>query len=290
MDSAQRNEISTSERYAGGIDSFKLKVLAIIGMTCNHVAHVIGSSLPWQATFIIYSFGGITFPIMAFLIVEGYIHTSNLKRYALRLLVFALISQVPYTLCFGWTANVLFTLLMGLVLLWAWDNIKNRGLFFLLFVGITAISYFCDWSLIGPAMVFLFYILRFAPRIHERKHAQTLAVVITMAIPYVYTIAMGLSSLIPEIQGCLDTGASAVEQGVADNYRIAFISNVPVYLSAKLLKACDNLAYALVGYTIATICLCNYNGKRGHSMKWFFYAYYPAHLLVIWAISKLIGT
>lgn len=269
----------------GGVDGFTLKVIAIIGMTANHVSHVLGSMMPWQVTLLLHSLGGVTFAIMAFLMVEGYLHTSNLRRYAARLFVFALISQVPFSLCFGAHANVLFTLLMGLFLLWAWDTLTSRGpalkcAFALLFAAVTAISYFCDWAIIGPAIVLLFYLTR---------RMGTRGVLLTMALPYAYTIIKALVVLVPELQSCLELGEQVVARGMTDAYRMMYVAGTPVYLSAKLLGKCASIGYALVGFTIATVCICNYNGERGRSMKWLFYAYYPAHLAVIWGVKQLLS-
>ena len=101
-----------------GINGFALKLTAIIAMTCNHVANVFATQLPGPLLLALYSLGGLTFPIMAFLLVEGFCHTSNLRKYALRLFLFALVSQIPYSLLWGAVPNVLFTLLAGLAVLW----------------------------------------------------------------------------------------------------------------------------------------------------------------------------
>ena len=55
-----------------------------------------------------------------------------------------------------------------------------------------------------------------------------------------------------------------------------------------LLQTVANIGYAVVGFTIATVLVCRYNGRRGLPMKWFFYAYYPLHLLVIWALDEVL--
>ena len=77
------------------VTAFVLKVAAIVGMTCNHVANVFGSELPGGAMVALYSLGGLTFPIMAYLLCEGYRHTSSVRRYTERLAVFAVVSQIP---------------------------------------------------------------------------------------------------------------------------------------------------------------------------------------------------
>lgn len=104
------------------VTAFALKVAAIVGMTCNHIANVFGSELPGGAMVVLYSLGGLTFPIMAYLLCEGYRHTSSVRRYAERLAVFAVVSQIPYSLLFGATGNVLITLLIGLGMLWLVDR------------------------------------------------------------------------------------------------------------------------------------------------------------------------
>ena len=115
-----------------GVSSFTLKVVAIVGMTFNHFCYMFYAHLPTEALCVLFGFGGLTFPIMAFLLVEGYNHTSNIKRYASRLFVFALISQVPYTLFLApTTLNVLFTLLIGLALLYLYDRMEASGGFWL---------------------------------------------------------------------------------------------------------------------------------------------------------------
>ena len=70
--------------------------------------------MPEAPTVALYMVGGLTFPIMAYLLCEGYRHTSSVRRYAERLALFAVISQVPYSLLFGAQGNVLITLLNGL--------------------------------------------------------------------------------------------------------------------------------------------------------------------------------
>ena len=50
------------------VSAFALKVAAIVGMTCNHIANVFGTELPGGVMVALYSLGGLTFPIMAYLL------------------------------------------------------------------------------------------------------------------------------------------------------------------------------------------------------------------------------
>ena len=73
--------------------SFTLKIIALITMFIDHSGYVFAGNFSF-CNFI----GRIAFPIFAFQISEGYKHTKNLKKYFLRLGIFALISQIPFSL------------------------------------------------------------------------------------------------------------------------------------------------------------------------------------------------
>lgn len=157
-----------------GITSFALKIIAIVAMTFNHVAFIFGDALSFPVLCVFTAAGGITFPIMAFLLKEGYRHTRSVRNYALRLLVFAAIAQVPWFLFVGASANVLFTLLLGLLLLWLDDNMENRAGFGIAVLAVLAVSIACDWAIIGPLMILLF------KRFEKRQGAVAFPVIVAM--------------------------------------------------------------------------------------------------------------
>lgn len=77
--------------------------------------------------------GVAAIPIYAFLLVQGILHTSNVRKYVLTVLIFALISEVPYDLAvsgkfFNWEdQNVLFTVLIALIMLWLLKTFEGKG-------------------------------------------------------------------------------------------------------------------------------------------------------------------
>lgn len=233
----------SSSSAQGGLSSFALKILAIAGMTANHIGYVFYPFLPLGAQCVLFAVGGVTFPIMAFLLVEGYRLTSNVKRYGMRLLVFALISQVPFWLFLAHGGNVLFTLLIGLAALYLYDHLKNRGAFWLIFIALTLASSLCDWGILGPLMIL---ILRVVPNQRTR-------IVYALLLPII------------------GTGVAEFAQVIAGD-----LAMLPFAL------------YGLVGCTAAIPLLLAYNGLRGKPLKWFFYAYYPAHITVLGLACGLI--
>lgn len=106
---------SSARQSLPDISSASLHVLAMLLMLCDHLWATL---LPQCA--MLTHIGRIAFPIFAFLLAEGARHTHSPKRYLLRLLVFALISEVPFDLMYGGIAfypfhqNVLWTFLIAL--------------------------------------------------------------------------------------------------------------------------------------------------------------------------------
>lgn len=126
----------------------QLKLLAIFAMLCDHIAFAFVPS-GTAAYFALRAFGRLAAPIMAFFIAEGYRHTHDLTRYALRLFCAALVSQPVYSLFVtgGETAllprgNILFTLLLALGALHVWKKPRGTVPLVICFV----CSLFCDWS------------------------------------------------------------------------------------------------------------------------------------------------
>lgn len=173
------------ETTKNGIDSFWLKIIAIAGMTLDHIGIVMGEYLPFPVKCFLFAFGGLTFPIMAYLLCEGYRHTRSVKKYALRLLGFAVITQLPYSWALMTQFNVLFTLLLGLLAIHLTQKINNRILSALVVFFFTAVSLFCDWALMGVPMVLCCYYIKD----HRRK----------VIVPVLIALGVMLLFLIPQL-------------------------------------------------------------------------------------------
>ncbi|MGO2315384.1 MAG: TraX family protein [Pseudolactococcus laudensis] len=84
------------------IDAYTLKIIAIIAMTLDHIGGTFENHLSPTARVLLMTPGGLTFPIMAFLLVEGYQHTRSVQKYGQRLLIFAFVALIPYMLALSY--------------------------------------------------------------------------------------------------------------------------------------------------------------------------------------------
>ena len=104
-------------------------------------------------------FGDCTIVIMCFFIVQGLRHTRSVLNYALRLLIWAIISEASFYLLFVLQLNVLFTLLGSLIIIYLINRMEWL-------VGIAALALFfplsliCDWSIIAPVFTIIYYVLQ----------------------------------------------------------------------------------------------------------------------------------
>lgn len=238
------------------IDAFKLKMIAITMMLINHI----GQNFSFETNHTILFFttellGKITFPIMAYLLVEGFHHTRNVEKYMLRMATFWLISIYPFHLLnnpgtsfqpIELVNNIFFTLLMGLVMMYFLQGINNKGERLLCVTFFSFLTATSDWGLIGVLLIFGFYTIA-----NPKKK---------VIIPCLYTTLIYI--------GLLLLGYVVSPQ------------NVAWYLPITML-----------GILLVIPLLLNYNGQRGLSnplIKWGFYLFYPVHMLILALIRYLI--
>ena len=146
-----------------GLNTFTLKVIAIVAMLIDHVGHIL---FPEVMLFRIV--GRIAFPVFAYLLAEGFVYTRDVKKYLFRLGMFAILSEIPYDLAIMGTVleflhqNVFFTLFLGVLMLWLMTKTNN----IILQYGIVAVAVLVcqflntDYNDIGILMIFIFYVFR----------------------------------------------------------------------------------------------------------------------------------
>lgn len=120
--------------------------------------------------------GRFAFPIFCFLLIEGFFHTRNRGKYLLHLVFFALISEIPFDLCFSSVAflwqsqNVFFTLSLGLGLIWIMESLQKKtkwwpffALLCFLSAGLVSMLLSTDYAYFGIAVIAIWYLLRSTP-------------------------------------------------------------------------------------------------------------------------------
>ena len=135
-----------------------LKLIAIVAMTLDHVAVIL---IPYyKLSYIIFRIiGRITFPILIYIMVEGYKYTRSKLNYAIKLALFAVIAQVPFMLSFNTTElNAIFSILLGLIFLIIYKSNINKVIKVLLIILILRLSVFCSYGMIGIVLAFVFFI------------------------------------------------------------------------------------------------------------------------------------
>lgn len=254
-------------------DAHVLKLIALFGMVANHVAIALAPAMPLWAVVLLYGFGGLTYVIMAYFVVEGYKHTSDLKKYIGRLFVFAVIAQAFHPTVLGATnigtpifLNILFNIILALFVLYLYDTIKIRPLFWLLFVMACIVSFAMDLGPIGVLVPLLYYAIK------EEKRRRILPGIIAG----IYFLIFGaFAAIIPIMY--LATGEFAEEV-----YFLTDSMGLHVYMMAAM-------PTFTLGCILAALLIYNFNGKRGKHSKWLFYVFYPVHLAVIALIMVVLG-
>lgn len=260
--------METSVGKKKGISGSTLKIIAIVTMFIDHVAAGIGGRVLWKTGYmelalagdvsgvmewqmehgmllVVYTImrmiGRLGFPIFCFLLIEGFAHTRDVKKYAVRLGAFALISEIPFDLAFS-----------GEVLEFTYQNV-----FFTLFLGLL--------TLICLAKI-------------EEAHMNA-----RMNIVARIFASVGVVLVFSVIAELLQTDYAAI--GVLCIVAIYLFRKKKV---AQIVAGCVAFCWELTA-PLAFIPIGFYNGERGMKLKYFFYAFYPAHLLLVYIVALLMG-
>ena len=145
------------------INTFTLKMIAIVSMLIDHMGAIL-----FPQYIILRYIGRIAFPIYTYTLVEGFMHTRDIKKYMVRLGIFALLSEIPFDLAFRGSViyiqkqNVFFTLFLGVLMLYLLLKSRNRIQSAALVLAILLLSEFLrtDYSSMGLLMILCFYVFR----------------------------------------------------------------------------------------------------------------------------------
>lgn len=232
----------------------QIKFIAIITMTFNHIAHGLMTSgtLLYE---VFEDIGYFTAVTMCYFLVEGYHHTRDLKKYAIRLFVFGVIAEVPFLISQGfmevgfYQPDILFTLLICLGILCVMNSGIQMWMKILIITVLVVLSLPCDWSFMLPLMTVLF----------EKSNGEHRRI----------AASYGIITL------------------------VFFVLNYASYLSRGMIPALFHAGGTVIGILVSGAMVIGfYSGEKGTHLakfnRWFFYVYYPAHLAVI-AFLRMYG-
>lgn len=145
-----------------------IKYIAIFAMLLDHIGWTF---LPFASPLsqIFHTVGRITAPIMCFFIAEGYRRTKDVKKYLMRLFIFALVSQIPWCVMHGQSLdtlsfNMFFTLFFALLAVIAEDKIENPTLRTLAVFSCAAATVFSDWYVFAVLWSVSFFRFKAEPK------------------------------------------------------------------------------------------------------------------------------
>ncbi len=239
------------------ISAAVLHILAMVLMLMDHLWATLLPAQDWLTCA-----GRVAFPIFAFMSVEGYFHTHNFKKYAQRMLLFAVLSEIPFDLMYGGTwfypvhQNVIWSLLMGLLGIHLMETVRKKQkpwIYVLVSAGVVAaggiLGTLCmvDYYGVGVLTVFIFYFFR------GRKWWCLLGQLLAL---YWVNVQM-LGGLMYPIQ-LFGVEFELCQQG------LALLALLPIWL---------------------------YRGRQGYHSKPFqyaCYAFYPVHMLILVLVQNCI--
>ena len=245
-------EEQTQAPAVGGLQILNrdvIKYVAMVTMLLNHIAHMFltKGTMSYE---VLEDIGFFTAPVMCFFLVEGYGYTRSKFHYGLRLFLFALLSQIPFQLAFGNKGlNMIFTLLCCFLILVVMERVISPLLQIALCVLLTMATVVADWPLVVPVLTIML-----ANGMGNRKK-----------------LACGFGATYL-LFAMLNT----------QNYMLGEGDWTPYAVGHAALSGLGILA-------AGAVVLFFYNGKRAQKgrnfAKWFFYIFYPAHLLALYMIK-----
>ena len=226
-------------------NSNHLKLIAIIAMTIDHATDLIYPGFPAEPLpFALHFIGRLTAPIMWFFVCEGYHYTKDVKKYMLRLGIFAIISHFAYCFGFGISLNPLE------------GGIFNRtSVMYPLFIAVVVL-----------------YIEDHSGNLKKWQKTAVQTVLILSAFPADWSCIAVLAII-----------GMYSERGNLERQMLKMAGWVSVYGIVSYFFVSKTYAIELIGVLVVYLVLKLYNGECGRAkwMKWFFYIYYPLHLIII---------
>lgn len=232
--------------------AFDIKVIAIVTMLIDHIG--LAFFFPLSPAYLLFRLiGRLSFPLFAFMIANGAHYSKNMKKYLIRLFIFALISEFPYLLFHQqrdpsfFQFNIFFTLFVGLLTINLLMRTKEKFIRVLIIISVAFVAELLqfEYGAVGVLVILIFYF-----------YFHNIRMIFLTILPLFLT-----AYIAPVVFMYLKDGTVRVD---------------PVWLMEPL--AITSLLFIVM-----------YNRKEGLKRKYLFYAFYPIHLFVLYLIKLFIG-
>lgn len=280
---------------------FIMKLLAVASMLTDHIAIFLYPRFIAKPPYVwLRGIGRLAFPIYAFLIVNGCEKTHDVKRYLTRLVAFAAISQIPYTLAShanqfpdGTTAVVL----------------GARWFVCVIFIFVVCAAWLgtvrTDWTVIWPLLAMTLAVLRveyLGIHILSVKMNVFYSLSLSLAIIALAEAAMkperdwvkilmqalGLFGAFFLIRDNMDYGSMGValvlSLWLARGSRFSQVGVIVLWCVVEYIIPGNPISHFIIA-ALAAVPVLLYKGRQGPPLKLAFYAVYPVHLLVLGALT-----
>jgi hypothetical protein len=237
-----------------GLNGFQLKIIAISLMVIDHTG-----ALFFPEILVFRIIGRLSFPLFAFFIVEGFQHTRSVKKYLIRLGACAITFQIP-----DWFSSI-------------YGKLTNNPLF-----GVHYVLNIFATLFLGLAAIALFHKLK------SKSNAMAWAAAILMAVLAQVTGAdygaYGVMYVLTFYLAGTDIKSLLMGTVVLHTAYAGFDM-----ITGLIRTGNASFPHAIQLYSMASVFLiAMYNGEQGRKLKFFFYAFYPAHMIILYLIDAIL--
>lgn len=273
-----------------------IKIIAFLAMIADHSATVLSAKglLPSDLAWYLHLVGRFSFPAFALLVAEGWQHTSNPRHYFMRLVLFAFISQIPYSVALSFTnlygenlhssyfrlASIPIALGGILLIVMIWTGLKS-------FVYSDKIILTCNIILIITRLRI------FGIQILDSSQNILFTLVISIIVLYISDLIKKSYTYSKRQILYLTIALLLLLITVHSDYQLfGPLMILFLYLHNNKISRCFTICLwgvctyifsfdSVVAIIFFSVLLSFYNGEKGIFSKWIFYFGYPIHLLIL---------
>ena len=251
------------------LSGYQLKYIALFSMLLDHIGVIFHPVLSKNMYFLLRAVGRLSFPLFSFILVEGFFHTKNRKKYQQRLFIFALLSELPYDLAFHYLPADAMELLLHSQSPSLPASLKSafspafqqQNVLFTLFLGFTAMI-----------------LMENATAYRQNTFYRNIDILIIFCcLSEVFQTDCGAAGIL-----CIFFFYSIYKK--RENFanlplKAGLIGTIPAAL--PLLTYLSPFPVQVFALTDSLLLHC-YDGTKGHGNKYFFYLFYPLHLWLLY--------